>query len=407
MIPACRTIDAVSIFALTVDDAWGIAQIMQGFDEKDAYSRQHPANVPTQFSKAKIAIPAQLEFYGDIESEKAFQLAVQRVQSLGYQVEKIDFTVFQQLASALYNKAWVAERTSAVENRIQRDQAHPVIQQIIAQADQFSAVDLIEAEYERADLARQIQLALVPYDALMVPTSPTIYKITDVEADPIAKNSHMGTYTNFVNFADLAALALPNAIRTDGLPTGITFIAPAWHDQALAHFGQPQQNIELNLGSSDIQYSNTNTIESQDSVKLAVVGAHLLGMPLNFQLTTRGATFIQKTKTAPSYCLYALKNTTPPKPGLQFNIKGKSIEVEVWDIPFANFGQIVAEVPAPLGIGNVQLLDGTWVKGFICEGYALDDATDVTLFGGWRDYIKSKEQTNTTFEFNGLGEIAQ
>lgn len=408
VIPACRTIDAVSIFALTVDDAWGIAQIMQGFDEKDAYSRQHPANVPTQFSKAKIAIPAQLEFYGDIESEKAFQLAVQRVQSLGYQVEKIDFTVFQQLASALYNKAWVAERTSAVENRIQRDQAHPVIQQIIAQADQFSAVDLIEAEYERADLARQIQLALVPYDALMVPTSPTIYKITDVEADPIAKNSHMGTYTNFVNFADLAALALPNAIRTDGLPTGITFIAPAWHDQALAHFGQIwQQNIELNLGSSDIQYSNTNTIESQDSVKLAVVGAHLLGMPLNFQLTTRGATFIQKTKTAPSYCLYALKNTTPPKPGLQFNIKGKSIEVEVWDIPFANFGQIVAEVPAPLGIGNVQLLDGTWVKGFICEGYALDDATDVTLFGGWRDYIKSKEQTNTTFEFNGLGEIAQ
>src|SRR5690606_27842166 len=161
----------------------------------------------------------------------------------------IDFSVFNQLAWALYNKAWVAERTSAVEKRVQREQAHPVIAQIIAQADQFTAVDSMNAEYERAQLARQLNLALQSYDPLMVPTAATIYKISDVEADPLVKNSHMGAYTNFVNFADLSALALPNAIRADGLPSGVTFIAQAWMDQALAHFGQTwQQAVNLPLG---------------------------------------------------------------------------------------------------------------------------------------------------------------
>ena len=408
LVPACRTIDVISIFALTVDDAWQVAQIMQGYDASDEYSRQHPANVPTQFSKGKIAIPAQLEFYGDAETEKAFELAIARIKQLGYAVEAIDFSIFNQLASALYNKAWVAERTSAVEKLVSRDVTHPVIHQIISQADNFNAVDMMQAEYERAQLARQINLALADFDALMVPTAPTIYKIADVEADPLLKNSHMGAYTNFVNFADLSALALPNAIRADGLPSGITFIAPAWMDQVLANFGQTwQQATALTLGTSEKTYEPTSQIQSQHAVKLAVVGAHLTGMPLNFQLTTRGGTLVQKTKTAASYRLFALKNTTPPKPGLQYHSKGQEIEVEVWDIPIANFGQIVAEVPAPLGIGNVRLADGSWVKGFICEGYALEDAIDISHFGGWRDFIKSKQISNTRFKCNCIGEIAQ
>ena len=409
LIPACRSIDVISIFALTVDDAWQVAQVMQGYDQTDEYSRPHPANVPTRFSKGKIAIPAQLEFYGDVESQKAFELAVKRAQSLGYAVEAIDFNIFNQLASALYNKAWVAERSSAVEKMVPREQAHPVIAQIIAQADQFSAVDMIEAEYERAQLARQINLVLSDFDALMVPTAPTIYTIRDVEADPLIKNSHMGAYTNFVNFADLSALALPNSIRADGLPSGVTFIAQAWMDQALAHFGQTwQQAVNLPLGTSNLHYEKTQNIAAQHSVKLAVVGAHLSGMPLNFQLSSRGGTLLQKTKTASSYKLYALKNTTPPKPGLQCTQKGgQAIEVEVWDIPFALFGQIVAEVPAPLGIGNLQLADGSWVKGFICEGYALADATDISHFGGWRDYVQSTKTTNTKFKCNCIGEVAQ
>ncbi|MEN8426316.1 allophanate hydrolase [Acinetobacter schindleri] len=408
LIPACRTIDVISIFALTVDNAWQVAQVMQGYDASDEYSRTHPQNVPSQFSKGKIAIPDTLEFYGDAETEKAFQLAIARVQSLGYTVEPIDFAPFQQLAAALYNRSWVAERTSAVEKMVQREQTHPVIGQIIAQADRFNAVDAMQDEYERARLSRVIQNTLADYDALMVPTAPTIYRIAEVEADPLVKNSHMGAYTNFVNFADLTALALPNSIRADGLPTGVTFIAPAWMDEALAKFGQKwQQASQLKLGTSELSYEKITEISSGHSVKLAVVGAHLTGMPLNFQLTTRGGTLIKQTRTTSHYKLYALKNTTPPKPGLQYNAKGFSIEVEVWDIPRALFGDIVAEVPAPLGIGNVQLIDGTWVKGFICEGYALEDATDISHFGGWREFIKSKQLSNTKFKCECIGEVAK
>lgn len=408
LIPACRTIDVISIFALTVDDAWQVAQVMQGYDASDDYSRVHPQNVPSQFSKGKIAIPDTLEFYGDAETEKAFNLAIARAQSLGYTVEPIDFAPFQQLAAALYNRSWVAERTRAVEKMVQREQTHPVIGQIIAQADRFSAVDAMQDEYERARLSRIIQNTLTDYDALMVPTAPTIYRITEVEADPLVKNSHMGAYTNFVNFADLSALALPNSIRADGLPTGVTFIAPAWMDEALAKFGQKwQQASQLKLGTSELSYEKTTEISSGHSVKLAVVGAHLSGMPLNFQLTTRGGTLIKQTRTTSHYKLYALKNTTPPKPGLQYSAKGCSIEVEVWDIPRALFGDIVAEVPAPLGIGNVQLIDGIWAKGFICEGYALEDATDISHFGGWREFMKSKQLSNTKFKCECIGEVAK
>jgi len=397
LIPACRTLDVISIFALTVDDAWTVAQTMQGFDEADAYSRRHPENVPVAFSLGKIAIPAQLEFYGDELSREAFDIAIERIKALGYQVETIDFTVFNQLATALYNRSWVAERTVAVEQKINRDQAHPVIQKIIAQADQFSATDVMQDEYDRVEMARYIQQTLANFDALMVPTAPTIYTISDVEADPILKNSHMGAYTNFVNFADLSALALPNVIRADGLPSGITLIASAWHDQALARFGQIwQQQNHVKLGATDHSYQPYSKIESSNSVKLAVVGAHLTGMPLNFQLTTRDAVLLTKTQTAHHYKLFALSHTTPPKPGLQYCEQGQSIEVEVWEVPMALFGKIVAEVPAPLGIGNVQLADGTWVKGFICEGYALDSAKDISHLGGWRAYIQSLQNHSTS-----------
>ncbi|WP_171066813.1 allophanate hydrolase [Acinetobacter bereziniae] len=407
LMPACRTLDVISIFALTSDDAWLVATLMQGNDKTDAYSRSHPANVATQFSKGKIAIPAQLEFYGDIESEKAFKIAVERVQALGYEVESIDFTDFNLLARALYNDAWVAERTVAVEAQVSRQQAHPVIAEIIAQADQFKATDTFKAEYQRAELAQKINLQLQAYDALLVPTSPTIYRISEVEADPLNKNSHMGAYTNFVNFADLAAIALPNIIRADGLPSGVTFIASAWYDQALAKFAQQWQTLtELPLGTSSYRYQKSFEIESQNSVKLAVVGAHLSAMPLNFQLTTRQATLLAKTRTAKSYKLFALKNTVPPKPGLQFDIHGTSIEVEVWEIPLANFGAIVAEVPSPLGIGNLQLEDGTWVKGFICEAYAIQEAVDISHFGGWRAYIKSLSPSNTKFNCENVGGVS-
>lgn len=408
LIPACRSIDVISVFALHVEDAWTVAEIMQGTDELDDYSRKHPENVPSQFSKGKIAIPNVLEFYGDAKSEKAFSIAIERVKALGYSIEEIDFTPFNTLASALYNRSWVAERTNAVQKMVAREQTHPVIHHIINQADQFNAVDAMQDEYDRKKLEKIINQSLEKYDALMVPTAPTIYTIAEVEADPLLKNSHMGAYTNFVNFADLSALALPNVMRADGLPSGVTFISQAWMDEALAKFGQIwQQNTALALGTSNLSFKSNTVLKSEHFVRLAVVGAHLTGMPLNFQIVQRYGTLIEKTLTSEHYQLFALKNTTPPKPGLQRVEHGRAIEVEVWEVPRSHFGDIVAEVPAPLGIGNVELRNGTWVKGFICEGYALEDAENISHFGGWRAFIESKAIVNTKFQCLNIGEVVE
>ena len=393
LIPACRTQDVISIFALTVEDAWQVAHVMQGYDELDDYSRKHPANVPCALSKNKIAIPKQLEFYGDKASEKAFDMAVDRLKQLNFEVIAIDFTPFNQLASALYNDAWVAERTAAVDNLVARDKTHPVIHQIIDQGDSFTAVDTMRAEYRRAKLARQINQALAEFDALMVPTAPTIYTIAEVEADPLTKNSHMGAYTNFVNLADLSAIALPNVIREDGLPSGITLIAPAWHDTALAQFGvEWQALLDLPLGNSKTQklVSQPCCISPvpNSTIDIAVVGAHLTIMPLNYQLIDNKAVLIETTKTTKEYRLYALANTQPLKPALERVAEGgEEILIEIWRMPMANFGAFVALIPPPLGIGSIKTKEGKLIKGFICEPYALNDAVDISQFGGWKAYI--------------------
>ena len=407
LIPACRLHDVISIFALSVNDAWQVAQIMKGYDAEDDYSRVHPATAPVAFSLGKIAIPDTLTFYGDSQSQQAFELAISKLQAMGYEVTPIDFTVFDALADTLYNDSWVSERTFAVEQLVARDELLPITRQIISQADDYSAVDAMSAEYTRAALSRQIQQVLSEFDALMVPTAPTIYTIDAVNADPLTKNSHMGAYTNFVNLADLSALALPNVLADDGLPRGITFIAPAWHDEALANFGhQWQTALDIPMGTSEHHYQSEpaqttksssliplSTVFANDSsVELAVVGAHLSGMPLNYQLTDRGGVLSEQTQTAATYQLFALAGATPAKPGLIRHSDGRAIEVEVWRIPSARFGEIVNEVPAPLGIGNVELADGRWVKSFICEPYGFEGSTDVTRFGCWRAYIAKQSE---------------
>jgi allophanate hydrolase len=217
-----------------------------------------------------------------------------------------------------------------------------------------------------------------------------------MEAEPVLFNSQFGTYTNFTNLADLSALAVPAGLRADGLPAGITLIAPAWHDQALAAFGQRwQQALNLPLGATGraLPTQVASNSPAPGSVRVAVVGAHLTGMPLNFQLTSRDAVLVEQTTSAATYRLYALPGTVPPKPGLaRVAEDGAAIIVELWDIPQARFGEFVAEIPAPLGIGNLQLADGRWVKGFICEPYALAGARDITSFGGWRAFIASQQQ---------------
>jgi len=301
------------------------------------------------------------------------------------------------LAALLYEGPWVAERYVAAEAVLQRDPEalQPVLKAILAGASKFNAVDTFKFEYRRAALARRINDSLQGFAALIVPTAPTIYTIAQVTDDPIALNSRLGTYTNFTNLADLSALALPASLRDDGLPAGITLIAGAWQDHALALIGKRwQQHVALSLGATGRALASiakeTRPAPAASTVRLAVVGAHLTGMPLNHQLTTRQSTFVERCRTAPSYQLYALANTTPPKPGLVKAITaGAPIEVELWDVPLDRFGSFVAEIPSPLGIGSLELEDGRVVKGFICEPIGLQGARDITALGGWRAYLAS------------------
>ncbi|MBD9417323.1 allophanate hydrolase [Pseudomonas sp. PDM16] len=392
LVPACRTLDCISIFALTVADAQAVASIAGGYDASDAYSRKNPVSAKVGMpAKPRLAVPTAPEFFGDAGNQQVFEQALGKLRELGAELVEIDFTPFQQLAEQLYYGSWVAERTVALEG-VEPAHINPVVRGIVDNGNKYSACDAYKAEYTRAELSRTINDALAGFDALVVPTSPTIRTLAEMEAEPVLFNSQFGTYTNFTNLADLAALALPAGFRDDGLPAGITLIAPAWHDQALAAFGQRwQQALALPLGATQRALPAQPSIgQAPGSVRVAVVGAHLTGMPLNFQLATRDAVLVEQTTSSADYRLYALPGTVPPKPGLaRVAEDGAEIIVELWDVPQARFGEFVAEIPPPLGIGNLQLADGRWVKGFICEPYALAGARDITSFGGWRAFIAS------------------
>ncbi|HEJ7201965.1 TPA: allophanate hydrolase [Serratia marcescens] len=392
VVPACRLNDTVSVFALTVADAAQVAELASGFDEADPYSRPDPHTAPADIPAApRFAVPAQLEFFGDVQAERAFHRALAQLQAGGATLEPLDFAPFRTLAEQLYYGPWVAERTVAIEQVLEANpQAiDPVVRGIVGNGLGYSACDAYKAEYLRAELARQIAQRLAPFDALVVPTAPTIRTLAEMAQEPVLFNSQFGTYTNFTNLADLSALALPGPLREDGLPAGITLIAPAWHDRALAAFGlRWQRQSALPLGATGRALPpQPAPAPSSGHVRLAVVGAHLSGMPLNVQLTQRDAVRVEQTVTAPCYRLYALADTEPPKPGLARVAQGAAIRLELWDIPLARFGEFVAEIPAPLGIGTLLLADGRRVKGFICEAWALEGATDITEFSGWRDYL--------------------
>ena len=402
VVPACRTLDCVSVFALNVEDAWRVYQAVAHFDPRDPYARPMPARqLPRIFGTTpRLGVPAQPEWFGDQASAAAWQRTLESLQAMGVECVPLDFSPLHELAALLYNGPWVAERYSVVRKLLDTtpEQMNPVVRDIIARARDMSALDAFTAEYRRAQLKRQAELLMASVDALLVPTAPTIHRITDVENDPVTLNSQLGQYTNFVNLADWCALAVPAGFRDDGLPFGITLIAAAWQDYALAGFAQRwQQFAPWSRGATGHTLPPSPAISlpvnpQDERVRVAVVGAHLSGMPLNFQLLQREAVLVEKTRTADHYRLYALANTTPPKPGLVKSSSGAAIDIEIWEMPMHRFGEFVTEVPPPLGIGNVETADGRTVKSFICEPAALEGATDITHLGGWRAYIAQRQQ---------------
>ncbi|WP_158380162.1 allophanate hydrolase [Candidatus Williamhamiltonella defendens] len=396
LLPACRLNDTISVFALTVEDAFAVASIAGNYDEVDAYSRINPHTAPASMkAHPDFAIPANPQFFDDKHAEFAWGNALASLIASGATLHPIDFSLFHHLAEQLYHGPWVAERTAAVGEMLDRpEEMDPVVYGIVSSGLNYSAVDAYKAEYLRADLTRQILQTLAQFDAMVVPTSPTIHTIEEMKQEPVHYNSQLGTYTNFTNLADLSALALPGPFRSDGLPAGITLIAPAWHDRALSEFGlRWQQQLALPLGATGKAQPAQRAVlpPSVEHVRMAVVGAHLTGMPLNFQLTARHAVLVEQTTTASNYRLFALLDEPIKKPGLLRDEQGATITVELWDIPLARFGEFVAEVPPPLGIGSLTLADGRIVKGFICEPVALQQALEITEFGGWRNWLAAQK----------------
>ncbi|WP_341582519.1 allophanate hydrolase [Marinobacter metalliresistant] len=408
VVPACRSLDCVSIFTLTVNDAGLVADAMAGFDAGDAFSRKAPYALPLDGPALrrpgpirKLAIPEHPEWFGDQQAEAAWNTAISRWRGLDVELVPMDFSPMLELAALLYEGPWVAERHAAVEAFMasHADDMNPVVKDIISNAGKFSATDTFKAQYRKEELERQIDELLADVDALLVPTAPTAPTIEAVNADPVTLNSQLGTYTNFVNLADMSALAIPAGFRDDGLPFGVTLISGAWKDTELQRLACQWLNAHpTTLGATDKDRpeETPGAAISTPTVQVAVVGAHLSGMPLNTQLTERFSVLLEQTTTSANYRLYALPNTTPPKPGLKRvpagggDGKGEEIIVEVWEMPASAFGSFVDLIPAPLGIGNVELADGRWVNGFICEGYGFDGARDVTEFGGWRAFVTAE-----------------
>ena len=396
MVPACRTLDTISVFALTVEDAFTAYSSAAGYDPADSYSRDIPVAPLAAPVPARLGIPSpgSIRFFGDAQQEEAFYTALEVMSGFGCEIVELDFAPFYAVAEMLYQGAWVAERYAAIEEMMTKtpEEVFPVTRQIIGAAEKLSAADAFKGIYRLKDLIRQAEPLLAGIDALCVPTIPTFYTVADLEADPVTPNSNFGTYTNFVNLMDMCGIAVPAPAREDGRPGSLTFLAPAGQDAMVAGLAtviEAAGNRTLGATGWARPKPVLPVAEAQGTIDLAVCGAHMEGLPLNHTLTGRGATLLRKTATAPDYAFYALPGDDVARPGLVRVAEGEgaSVALEIWRMPEEAFGSFIKTIPAPLGIGTIRLEDGGTVQGFLCEAAAATGATDISHLGDWRRYI--------------------
>jgi allophanate hydrolase len=401
VVPACRTLDTISIFARDVGDAFMVYQEACAFDEQDAYSRSLPLPALSSFPIGfRLGVPRsdQRQFFDDANSSAAFSRDIQLIESLGARIVEFDFEPFAEVARALYEGPWVAERYAATKPLIESnpDALLPITRTIIEGARKFDAVAAFEAFYRLADQKRKTSRVWSEFDAMVVPTAPRLYTVAEVEADPVRLNSQLGTYTNFVNLLDLCAIAVPSGIRGDGLLSSVTLIGPARADGLIAGVAaaiQARSDASMtSIARAASLARQTSSRATDHRIEIAVVGAHLSGLPLNRELVELGASFSREVETTPDYRLFALPGSSPPKPGLLRvgDDAGTAIKAEVWTLDPAGFGAFVAKIPSPLGIGTIRFKEGDSVKGFLVEAEAVKTAEDISHFGGWRAYLKSR-----------------
>ncbi|RZI83863.1 MAG: allophanate hydrolase [Rubrivivax sp.] len=420
VVPACKSLDCVSVFALTAADAACVLSVIEGPQAGAPVFNQVTPQAPRLPARLRVGVPMAPEFFGDVDYAGAFDRAraqwaqLRDLDGQAWPVElvPVDMGPFTAVAQLLYEGPWVAERYAAISEFIeaQPDALNPVVRGIIQGAREHDAVAAFNGQYRLRELAQATLPTWRDIDVLMVPTAPTLPTLASVQSDPVGRNAQLGTYTNFVNLLGLAALALPSGFTGAGLPFGITLIAPGGSDAALLDLGALWQQalvrdsglpmgFELGMPTeAELTWPSgpSPSVSAAPMLMLSVVGAHLSGMPLHKQLTERHARLVSSTRTSPHYRLFALPGTVPPKPGLvrvsakASATEGHAIAVEVYAVPQASIGSFLALIPPPLGLGSVELEDGSWVKGFICEPCGLEGAEDISHFGGWRAYMARK-----------------
>jgi allophanate hydrolase len=400
VVPACRTLDCVSVFALTCDDAAAVAQILAAYDPEDPVSWRDSTKssfIMQSSPSFRFGVPdrSALEFFGDPDTPALFDRAVEELKELGGTAIRIDFAPLREAASLLYQGPWVAERLASLKSFFdaRATDIHPVTRGIIDGARRFSAADAFAAGYRLAELKRLTAPMWDVVDILLLPTAGTCFTIEAVMAEPLQRNTDLGYYTNFVNLLDLCATVVPSSFSKEGIPFGVTLAGPAGRDDFVLGIADRLHRIKpMQMGATNVPVPVGRATDLH--ILLAVVGAHLRGLPLNAELLDHGASFVRQSRTAAAYRLYELPGSTPGNPGLvRVSARGVPIEVELWQMPLDRFGEFVAKVPPPLSIGTLYLETGESVVGFLCEPVAVERANDISEYGGWRCFLRQRKAT--------------
>lgn len=407
VLPACRSLDCVSIFSRSVLAAEYVLDILAVADPGDMYVRNErlwlePVENVGKTSKLRFGVPKpeQLNFFGDDEGGDLFKATISALQTIGDVVE-IDFQPFLDAAVLLYDGPWIAERYVGIRDFVEAhpEQLHLVIRQVLSTAQGKNAIDAFSALHRLQYLKQQTQSLLRGLSCMVTPTAPRIYRIDEVLADPVRLNSNLGYYTNFMNLLDLCAVAIPSGFYTNGLPFGITLFSGALSDRRLLDIAkqiQAVERIKLESIGSGVDHPK-DLVGSNGYQRIAVCGAYMHGLPLNRQLLELGARFYATPRSSANYRLYAQAIAPPERPGLiRDDAQGQSIELELWDLPKARWADFIRNIKSPLCIGSIELEDGEWVYGFLCDHYPIVSSVEITGFGGWRNYQQAKSAAGLT-----------
>ncbi|MFC3608234.1 allophanate hydrolase [Stutzerimonas tarimensis] len=399
LVPACRTLDCITYFTATAAEASQLLALTARLDPRDEYSRANPLwNDGSAFGQVKsfrFGVPKGLEFLGCPESPELFAATVEQLKAVGGEPVEIDFSPFLEAAGLLYEGPWVAERYSVAGELIEQnpEAVLPVIRAVLEKAPGTTAVGLFRAQYRLQQLKAICDRIMAEVDCVLTPAYPRPVTLDELHAEPVKRNSDLGYYTNFMNMLDYAAVALPAGVMGNGLPWGVTLFGRVFTDQyllSLADALQRQTQLPL-VGGNAINTPAPKNPARNDKARVVVCGAHLDGLPLNWQLRQRGGRLLEATTSSLAYKLYALAGGPLLRPGMvRVAEDGAAIAVEVWELPSSELGSFLTGIPAPLGLGKVELADGRWETGFICDAYGLEGAEDITRFGGWKAWLEQR-----------------